>query len=168
MREVARAEFEALSLDPVAEAVAAHSTSDTAPLVLTAPSSLARLYRAAHQGGPMVAATLDPHPPSPEELHSAAYVLVARHFQEQRRLAADRYYELWHTSRASNSLFPVLEAAAQGRVDTLFAASSLPSPDDENMLSLAAIHTYLNDGTLHVVPPREVPGNGALAAVFRY
>jgi hypothetical protein len=41
-------------------------------------------------------------------------------------------------------------------------------PDNENLLDLAAVQTYLNGGTVYVVKPGEVPGRALSAAVLRY
>jgi hypothetical protein len=38
----------------------------------------------------------------------------------------------------------------------------------EDLLEVAAIHTFLNGGTLFILPPEKMPDAGDLAAVFRY
>jgi hypothetical protein len=80
----------------------------------------------------------------------------------------------------------VVLAARDGRVDVLFvaigiriwgtlaaesrtveaAAEQMNGTDD--LLSLAAIHTILNRGTVYPVAPTDMPDHGALAAVFRF
>ena len=39
---------------------------------------------------------------------------------------------------------------------------------DEDLLDLAAIQTLLHDGPVYAVEPEQVPGDGPLAALFRY
>ncbi|MDQ3773637.1 MAG: hypothetical protein M3461_04305 [Pseudomonadota bacterium] len=41
-------------------------------------------------------------------------------------------------------------------------------PNNEDLLDLEAVQTYLNGGTVYVVKPGEVPGGDLLAAVLRY
>jgi hypothetical protein len=38
----------------------------------------------------------------------------------------------------------------------------------EDLLNVAAIHALLNRGTVHAVPPAEMPVPAPVAAVFRY
>ena len=38
----------------------------------------------------------------------------------------------------------------------------------EDLLNIAAIQTFLNSGTVYAVEPDAVPGQGPVAAVFRY
>jgi hypothetical protein len=41
-------------------------------------------------------------------------------------------------------------------------------PDNEDLLDLAAVQTYLNGGAVYVVKSGEIPGDDNLAAIFRY
>jgi hypothetical protein len=41
-------------------------------------------------------------------------------------------------------------------------------PGDEDLLDFAAIHTFLNGGTVFAVEPDKVPNEALLAALFRY
>ncbi|HEX6203844.1 MAG TPA: hypothetical protein VF100_12640, partial [Thermoanaerobaculia bacterium] len=40
--------------------------------------------------------------------------------------------------------------------------------DSEDLLDRAAVHTFVNRGTVYSVTPEEVPAGGPLAAIFRY
>jgi hypothetical protein len=88
--------------------------------------------------------------------------------------------------KSSNRLTEVLLAAVDGRIDTLFLTKGVRQwgtfdaekrviklhgaahPNNEDLLDLAAVQTYLNGGTVYVVEPAEVPGGDLSAAVFRY
>jgi hypothetical protein len=41
-------------------------------------------------------------------------------------------------------------------------------PGDEDLMDLAAVHTFLNGGKVYAVKPDHVPGDAPLAAVFRF
>ena len=41
-------------------------------------------------------------------------------------------------------------------------------PGDEDLLDLAAVHTFLQGGTVHALRPENMPGENGLAATFRY
>jgi hypothetical protein len=88
--------------------------------------------------------------------------------------------------KSSNRLAEVLLAAVDGRIETLFLANGVRQwgtfdaekrvielhdaahPNNEDLLDLAAVQTYLNGGTVYVVKPGEVPGGDVSAAVLRY
>jgi hypothetical protein len=108
------------------------------------------------------------------------------YFSRARRKAVDRYYQFWHTLRASNSIRTIVSAARRGTVDVLFLAEDLlqTNPDDavsgdavvpsrsstreEDLLNLAAIDTFLGGGTVYSMPADQVPGRRSAAAVFDY
>lgn len=158
------------------------------PLFLAAVDYLVPIYRKASTHAGLQAKWIPGNPDtlSPNELHARALPLALECFEAARKKAADRYLELWHTQQASNDLKGVLPAAYCGRVDTLFAAvgvqvwgeystasgdvriSETQAAGDEDLLNLAAIHAYLNGGSVYAVAPDQVPGGGVVAAVYRF
>jgi len=79
----------------------------------------------------------------------------------------------------------VLQAAHQGRVAAVFIPAGRRiwgvfresgkvhvhpemQPDDQDLLDLAAVMTYANGGEVYVVEDGAVPGEGDLAALFRF
>lgn len=122
----------------------------------------------------------------PGELHARALELVEERFRAARRAAAERFGDLSGTGRASTDLGTVLLAALDGRVDTLFVPRGVrrwgrfdessraidehdeQRADSEDLLDRAAVHTFVNSGTVYSVAPEEVPAGGPLAAIFRY
>jgi hypothetical protein len=161
---------------------------DHVPLVLAAVDYLYPIYRRADTSGGLLDRWISGSPDNltARELHERALPLALDYFLREKQDAADRYLEAWHTQRASNTLADVLAAAQQGRVQSLFVAAGVqlwgsfntrmsvvsvceePMPGTQDLLNLAALRTLTNGGSVYAVPPREVPGGGALAAVYRY
>ena len=87
---------------------------------------------------------------------------------------------------AASDLNTVVKAAKFGQVGTLFVPLGIqkwgrydpennkvlqepePTPENEDLLDLAAIHTILNSGQVYAMQPEELPGDGDLAAILRY
>jgi hypothetical protein len=119
-------------------------------------------------------------------LHRRAWPLVEPIFQRARKEAAARYRRLEGTGRTTADLEEVLRAADRGRVDVLFVwtdaerwgsvdettghvtVSVTPSPDDEDLLELAAVRTMLCGGTVYAVPSQGMPNGVTLAAILRF
>lgn len=90
------------------------------------------------------------------------------------------------TGQTATRAEEVIPAAIQGRVEILFVALGVqvwgrfdpnayavhvhdaPEPGDEDLLDLAAIHSWLNRGVVYAVAPEDIPGGNHLAAIFRY
>jgi hypothetical protein len=128
----------------------------------------------------------NPEELSGEKLHTMAWEIVEPYFGEKQTAAFKRYREMAGTGLASSDFDTVLKAACYGRVDTLFVALGVqhwgifdrdtggfktyenPAPGSEDLLDLAAIETFKNNGTVYAVEPNVVPENKMLAAVMRY
>jgi len=112
--------------------------------------------------------------------------LVGPRFNVRRSQAGEKYYAMASQAKSSNRLTEVLLAAVDGRIETLFLANGVRQwgpfdaekrvidlhdaahPNNEDLLDLVAVQTYLNGGTVYVVKPGEVPGGDLSAAVWRY
>jgi release factor family 3 len=159
-----------------------------APLVLAGVDYLLPIYRAV-SGYPAVleeGITGNPEARGGEALHEQAWQLVAPRFNARRSEARERFYAMASQEKSSNRLTEVLLAAVDGRIETLFLANGARQwgtfdaekrvidlhdaahPNNEDLLDLAAVQTYLNGGTVYVVKPGEVPGGDLSAAVLRY
>lgn len=159
-----------------------------APLVLAGVDYLLPIYRAV-SGYPEVleeGITGNPETRGAEALHEQAWQLVAPRFNARRSEAQERFYAMASQGKSSNRLTEVLLAAVDGRIETLFLANGVRQwgtfdaekrvidlhdaahPNNEDLLDLAAVQTYLNRGTVYVVNPGEVPGGALSAAVLRY
>jgi hypothetical protein len=158
------------------------------PVVLAAVDYLCPIYRQAGSNPNLLTEEIHGNPASfaSEELHRLAWGIASSHFQEDRSKAVDEYHQLWHTQRTSKDLPAIVTAARQGRVKVLFVAVGVQewghvdpssaeavqveqrSAQDQDLLNVAAIETFIAGGTVYAVPPDEVPGRGSVAAVFRY
>jgi hypothetical protein len=161
---------------------------ERAPLILAAVDHLYPIYRQANSYSDLLDEWIPGNPEglSAEELHRRTAPIAGRHFLEAQQRAAARFLELAHTHRTSGRLDEILPAARQGRIESLFVAVGVqlwgsfdpstnetavvdqPAPESQDLLNLAAASTYLARGAVYALPPDQVPGNGPLAAVFRY
>lgn len=161
---------------------------ERAPLILAAVDHLYPVYRQANSYPELLEEWIPGNPEvlSAEELHRRATPIAGRHFLTAQQRAAARFVELLHTHRTSGKLEEILPAARQGRIESLFVAVGVqlwgrfdPSTnqtavvdqtaaESQDLLNLAAVSTYLARGAVYALPPNQVPGNGHLAAVFRY
>jgi hypothetical protein len=101
--------------------------------------------------------------------------------------ARTRFEQLAGTDLVVYDVKEAVEAAVEGRVDTLFVAKEeerwgaldeatntvaehdVEQPGDDDLLDLAAVHTILNSGHAFVVPPEAIPGkHGPVTAILRY
>ena len=164
--------------------------NESAPLVLACVDYLFPIYQQANTYPHLWPEHVPGNPDRcrPGELHLAAWHLVQSHFLEKQRQALAQCWQLFNGGQASGEAAEIVAAAHYGRVATLFVANAgqlwgsfnpqtgavqlLPQPElnsnSPELLNLAAIHTILNGGAVYAVPPDEVPGNGMVAAIFRY
>jgi hypothetical protein len=158
------------------------------PLVLAGVDYLLPIYQQANTYPYLVEEGIEGNPDyqNAKELHQRAWEVVEPIFKAKQQNAIAQYEELAGrgSREASNDLEEVVRAAAYGRVETLLVASgvqrwgiykedSVVSHDqfhsgDEDLLDLAATYTINNAGAVYVLPVTQVPGNGDLAAIFRY
>jgi len=158
------------------------------PLVLAGVDYLIPIYREANSHRGLLPESIqgNPEDQTPQALASRAWERVRPYLDAADRVAADRYEELAGGNRVSNDLATILRAAHEGRVSDLFLAASArrwgrfepgsgavtlrdaPGVAGDDLLNLAAIHTFKRGGIVHVVPPERVPAHGDIAAIFRY
>ena len=163
---------------------------ERAPLVVAAVEFEQALYREANTYPHLLPTGVPGNPDevASEELARAAWTVVEPVFRARRQAAAERFHALQAAGRGAGDLETVLPAAAQGRVDTLFAArgrhvwgrfspdtlelrrndANGPAPGDSDLLDDAARLTLATGGTVFVVDGAEMPNGGDLAALFRY
>jgi hypothetical protein len=161
-----------------------------APLVLAGVDYLLPIYREANTYPHLVEKGIEGNPDelSVGELQRQAWAIVQPLFVAAQREAAAWYRQLEGegSAQVSGDLREVVRAAHYGRVETLFVALGVqrwgffdPSTHaiqlrrkaklgDDDLLDLAAIQTLLNGGMVYAVEPERVPGEGSIAAVFRY
>ncbi|GIW72460.1 MAG: hypothetical protein KatS3mg102_2002 [Planctomycetota bacterium] len=163
---------------------------ESAPLVLAAVDYLHPIFRKACSYKHLlpVGITGNPDHLTDAELHQQAWKLVAPRFREQQQAALERMREGQGTGLVVHELREVLQAAYEGRVDTLLVAAERDvwgqcryaggqlelethaerQPGDEDLLDVAAQETLLRRGRVFVVPEAELGGRHPVAAILRY
>lgn len=172
----------------VDQGLAYRLAGETLPLVLVGVEYLLPLYREANSYPHLMEGQIarSPEDIPLEQLKDDAWKLMEPYFLEERKITLDRYGQYLSEEKASNDLREVVPASYFGRVETLFtwigeqrwgtfdheSGKAFPheerKPGDQDLLDFAVVHSLLNGGKIYTVPPGEVPGDGVIAAVFRY
>ncbi len=161
------------------------------PLVLGAVDYYHPIFRAIYKSSGLLQDGVvgSPDAMSEQELLERAWPIARAHLRQRLRQAAERYSALAGTERTSSDPRTVLEAAHEGRVDTVWAAEESHmwgtydpvdqqfapqterQPGDVDLANLAVTQTLRHGGNAHVVPRQQLPGDadgGLVAAVFRW
>jgi hypothetical protein len=158
------------------------------PLVVAGVENISSLYREANTYPHLMKEEIRGNPEglSVEELQQQGWEIVRPYFEKSRQDAKERYHHLAGTGKATNNLKEVLSATFHGRVEVLFVAEGVEQwgmfdplentvkvhqkfePGDQDLLNLAAVKTLATSGTVYLAEPGDVPGDGLLAALFRY
>jgi hypothetical protein len=160
------------------------------PLILAGVDYLIPLYKEANSYPHLVDTPIKGNPErvQTEELHAEAAQILQPYFNRPQAEATDCYNQFAGNGSGltSTDLLEILQASLAARVETLFVPedsqqwgtfdptankielSDAPRIGDQDLFDLAAIQTYLSGGTVFVVNPNQVPGEGPLAAIFRY
>lgn len=158
------------------------------PMVPVGQARLVSIYRemAAYPHLTEGAVRENPDQFSAEELHAAAWPIVAEIVDQQASRAVQRFEELHGTGRTSDEPKMIEAAARQGRVETLLVAEQpwcreqLPAGvrvvqlgadgafSHCELLDRAAAKTLSRGGQIYTPRTAEIPGGSDIAAVFRY
>ena len=159
-----------------------------APMVLFGLEPLVGTYREVNTYGHVLdeAVVMDPDQLGVKQLHEMAWPLVEKRLRDERGQLIERFHELTGTGRASSDLPVVAEAAAQGRVETLFvradpwcweqaagrgpAIVALGADEryaDCEQVDAAAVATLNNSGEVYATSQTVAP-DSQVAAIFRY
>lgn len=159
-----------------------------APLVLAGDEALLATYRQVTTHPQVLAADLAGNPEhlGAADLHARAWPLVAAQLRAERERASDRFRALLGTGLASDEPAEILRAAHGGRIDTLLLrpdeaiwgtfdpatgglrAHAARQPGDEDLVNLATVQTLRHEGLVQALDRARIPGQGPLAAIFRY
>lgn len=160
---------------------------EKAPLVMAGVESLLALYREVNSYRNLLEAAVLGNPVKSTDirLHKQAWKIVQPFFRKAREETAARYRQQMGTGLASKDMREVIPAAVHGQVEALFVpvgvhlwgtfnprANSLRLEKENHgggdLLDFAAVHTFLNGGTVYAVNQPEMPDDGPVAALFRY
>lgn len=159
-----------------------------APVVIAAVDYLVPLYRAVTALPDVVDQAIEGNPDdaTPADLAPRARAIVAPQREQAIEEDAERYLERRGTGRTGCSPSEVVPAAVSGRIEVLFVPGSgsrwgtfdadgfevemhpARAQGDEDLLDTAAVETWRHGGRVHVVDPGMIPGEGPLAAVYRF
>ena len=164
---------------------------ENAPLVLAGVEYYLPIYREANKYPHLIEdqiAAGNPEHLHPKELHAKTWAIVEPLFQSAQEESMDQFHQQSGNGGklASHNLHEIIPASVFSRVQTLFVpigqhqwghydaeenAVQLheeQQPEDDDLLNLATVHTYLNGGTVHALQPDNMPVQAPLAAMFRY
>jgi hypothetical protein len=161
---------------------------EKAPLILAGVDYLFPLYGQANSHPNLLGEGIrgNPDAQSAHQLHQKTWPIIQPYFDRARAAHVADYNRLAGSGSASPDLIAILLAAHYGRVKVLFVdrdaqqwgtfdpvTSTLTlhpeaEPDDEELLDLAAVQTFMHAVTIYVVGQDQMPGGTSLAAIFRY
>ena len=163
--------------------------NDKAPLILAGVEYYLPIYREANGYGHLITDQIirgNPDHLSAKQLHESSWAIVEPLFQESQKEKKDQFHQLsQRDSMASTDLQEILPAAIYSRVDTLFVPIGAhqwgqynrdsntvtlhekQESGDEDLYDLAAVHTYLNGGSVQALQAENMPVENGLAATFR-
>jgi hypothetical protein len=159
-----------------------------APLILAGVEYLFPIYREVNTFPHLVEEGIPGNPKgaSSESLYRASLKIVSPIFEKAENDAIAQYRQSSGTGLTSADIREIVPDASHGRVGILFIAAGSrnwgvfnkesgavelhqkPEADDENLLEIAAIQTYLNGGSVFILSPEKMPAPKDVVAVFRY
>lgn len=162
--------------------------SDRRPLVFAGVEELLPLFQQTCSYRELVDKPAHGNPEgwSLEELHAKTWPLVEPRFREELNNRLERYGEKAGHQLASDDIGTVLAAANQGAIDTLFLADNHEfwaklneqtgeltpceegEPGSEDMVDRIAHLAFDQSARIFTLPPDEKPGQGPIAAMFRF
>jgi hypothetical protein len=157
-------------------------------LMLACVEYLAPLYREASHINGLLDEVVEGNPDGmrDEELHERARPIIERRAEERLSELFERFGTALAHDQGTTDLAEILEAAEQGRIDTLFVQRDAASwglwdptggglsrhdergEGDVELFDLAAQKTLLSAGTVLTLDGERMPGNGPIAALYRY
>jgi len=161
---------------------------ERAPLVLAGVDYLFPIYREVNTFPRLIEGGIAGNPKgvSAEALHRSALKIVTPLFQSAENDAVALYRQSSGTGLTSADIGEIVPASVHGRVGSLFvtvgrqrwgkfnpetgtaALHRQAEEGSEDLLEIAAIQTFLNGGSVFILPPERMPDASDLIAVFRY
>lgn len=157
------------------------------PVVLAAVDYLAAIYREVSTVPHLAEHSIGGNPETTDidHLHAAAMPIARKFFEGTREALASHYFERQREGKALQEPAAAVEAARQGRLDTVFVPigvhvwghidpsggvvlSGRQGPQDEDLLNRVLIDTWKAGGRVFAMPPDKIPGGGTMAATTRY
>ncbi|QDU80075.1 hypothetical protein Pla110_17970 [Polystyrenella longa] len=170
------------------EAIGEALHADSRPLVFAGVDELFPYFRDASEYSHLIEEPIGGNPDelSAEELHQKAWPLVAKQFHKREHQALERWNSVAHTDTAEDSVEAILNAAHDGRIDTLLLKAGShcwgkydasirettieeqSSANNYDLFDLAAIKTLQADGRVELLEEESLPKELPAAAICRY
>ena len=173
------------------ESVSDYISGEEVPLVLAGVSEYLPLYKSMNSYPHLIEDDIvagNPEQLGVKELHGNAWGVVESVLQNFHQEEMDRFGDLYHQDGglASDNFHEIIPACAYSRVETLFVpmgqyrwgrfdadtntveVHGSQQPGDGDLLNYAALQSYLNGATVHVLHPERMPGGRSIAAIFRF
>ncbi|MEW6334078.1 MAG: hypothetical protein AB1558_07390 [Thermodesulfobacteriota bacterium] len=161
---------------------------EQAPLVLAGVDYLFPIYREANTFPHLIDEGIPGNPRgiNADLLYQSALKILGPTLLKAEQDAIAQYRQSSGTGLTSADIREIVPEASHGRVGMLFIAAGSqhwgtyhresgaveehpkPEPDHEDLLEIAAIQTYLNGGSVFILPPKKMPEPEDLVALFRY
>ena len=159
------------------------------PLVFVGVDYLFPIYREANRYPRLVEeafVTGNPDQWDANEIRQRSWDAVRELFDRPRREALERYASLAGTGNTGDSLEEVIPAALSGRVETLFVTNDInvwgtydpearklerleqATLESEDLTDRAAVEALKTSARIFTLPGDEMPGNGGVAAIYRF
>lgn len=161
---------------------------EEAPLVLASVEYLQPIYREVNTYPHVMDEGISGNPDTtkPDELRQQAWPRVESLIEKSQQEAITQFHNMKGTGKASDQLDQVVPAAVRGQVEVLFTTANShcwgqfdsatgqierhdqPQPQDQDLLNMAAVQTYLQGGRVFVLNQDAMPTEAPAAAVYRY
>lgn len=161
---------------------------DQAPLILAGVDYYFPLFSGVSKHPSLHAEGVSGNPEHwrPEELQAKAWPLVEQGFQKSRDAALARFRQLAGTGQTTTNLAEALQAANDGRVETLFIGTTSQHwgnfdaatrevtidtnshANNEDLIDRLALETYAKKGTVYAISDNEIPDGHGLAVIYRF
>lgn len=170
----------------IASRVAAFASGSHAPVLLAGEEPLLRAFRIVAGRLNLLEESLEASGDLPAaELHQRGLAIFRGRAAAIQSNATAHFRHRLSCGGASQHIEEIVPAAFLGGVEALFVTPAAhlwgkydicdwtvhphgtPQPDDQDLVDLAAVMTYLHDGSVFVVDADEMPNHGDIAAVFR-
>jgi hypothetical protein len=171
------------------EALLAYLGGQVTPLILSGVGFLHPLYKQANTYPYLLEEGITKnitHMPD-EEIHQLAWGIVKNQFQKDVDQALGIYHKLENENgNTTDDVNTIVSGAHFKRIQSLFISNNAhvwgtfdpennevkiddqSSPENQDLLSLAASHTIINNGNVLLVPQDKIPGKTPAAAILRF
>lgn len=161
---------------------------ENAPMVLAGVEPLNPIYKEANSYPALLDNTINKNPQdlSVKELHQLSWEIVKPVFDKAENNAREKFQQFNGNDLVSSNLEEIIKSVYQNRVDSLFVElnshlwgryledkneiiiDNAPGEENEDLLDLAAVKTFMTGGKVFVIKRDEMPNGSPACALFRF